>query len=194
MSVNSREVSPSWETEMKLDRRIRLFLARDLTCAGRVMQSPVTDTSPELYDPVEQALDNGIITDGQETRISATDIILRAQRKAGRSPVWVAVEVSNDISQRDIERVRQSAEPCAAYSARTAWRRCRLSHPCLRPGASYRVRRAYPPARRERVDASMGRGQLRLHVRPALLDVGVAVLASIRPRKPGATRQASHRW
>ena len=97
--------------EVKLYRRIRPPLSQRLDLRrSRVMHSPVLDTSPELYDPVEKAFDNGAITNAQETRISATDIILRAQRKADRSPVWVAVEVSNDISQRDIERVRQSAD------------------------------------------------------------------------------------
>ena len=97
--------------EMKLDRRIRPLLSQMLGLRrSRVLHSPITDTSPELYGPVEQAFDNGIITDGQETRISATDIILRAQRKADRSPIWVAVEVSNNISQHDVERVRQSAD------------------------------------------------------------------------------------
>ena len=96
---------------MKLDRRIRPLLSQRLGLRrSQVLHSPVSDTSPELYNPAEQALDDGIITDGQESRISATDIILRAQRKADRSPVWVAVEVSNDISQHDIERARQSAE------------------------------------------------------------------------------------
>ncbi len=97
------------------DERLYRWIRSLLICRldlrrSRVMQSPVSDTSPELYEPVEEAFDNGVITDAQETRISTTDIILRAQRKADRSPVWVAVEVSNDISQRDIERVRQSAD------------------------------------------------------------------------------------
>ena len=95
----------------RLYRRVRPLLIGRLGLRRlRTMQSPVSDTSPELYEPVEAAFDDGVITDAQETRISTTDIILRAQRKADRSPVWVAVEVSNDISQRDIERARQSAE------------------------------------------------------------------------------------
>ena len=98
--------------EAKLHRRIRPLLSQRLGLRRpQVLHSPVSDTESELYEPVEAALDNGIITAAQDTRISATDIILRAQRKAAdRSPVWVAVEVSNDISQRDIERARQSAE------------------------------------------------------------------------------------
>ena len=97
--------------EVKLHRRIRPLVSQRLGLRRpQVLHSPVSDTESELYEPVEEALDNGFITDAQDTRISATDIILRAQRKDDRAPVWVAVEVSNDISQRDIKRVRQSAD------------------------------------------------------------------------------------
>lgn len=98
--------------EAKLHRRIRPLLSQRLGLRRpQVLHSPISDTESELYEPVEAALDSGIITAAQDTRISATNIILRAQRKAAdRSPVWVAVEVSNDISQRDIERARQPAE------------------------------------------------------------------------------------
>ncbi len=97
--------------EMKLHRRIRPLLSQRLNLRkARMMQSPVQDTSPELFEPVDDAFDKGIITDPQETRISETDLILRAQRKDDRVVVWVAVEVSNDIGQRDIERARQAAD------------------------------------------------------------------------------------
>ena len=97
--------------EMKLHRRIRPLLSQRLNLRkARMMQSPVQDTSPELFEPVDDAFDKGLITDPQETRISETDLILRAQRKDDRVVVWVAVEVSNDIGQRDIERARQAAD------------------------------------------------------------------------------------
>ena len=97
--------------EIKLHRRIRPLLSQRLGLRrAQVMQSPVQDTHPELFLPVEEAFDAGGIDDGQETRINATDLIVRAQRKADRAPVWVAIEVSNAISQRDLERVRQTAD------------------------------------------------------------------------------------
>ncbi len=97
--------------EVKLHRRIRPLLSQRLNLRrAQMMQSPVQDTSPELFEPVEVAFDKGMIRNAQETRINETDIILRAQRKEDRALVWVAVEVSNDIGQRDIDRVRQSAD------------------------------------------------------------------------------------
>ena len=97
--------------EVKLHRRIRPLISQRLGLRrAQVLQSPVQDTHPELFQPVEEAFDAGVIDDGQETRINATDLIVRAQRKANRTPVWIAVEVSNAISQRDLERARQAAD------------------------------------------------------------------------------------
>lgn len=107
--------------EMKLHRRIRPLLSQRFNLRkARMMQSPVQDTSSELFGPVEEAFDKGIITDPQETRISETDLILRAQRKDDRTVVWVAVEVSNDIGQRDIDRARQSADALSVVFQRDA--------------------------------------------------------------------------
>ena len=101
--------------EVKLHRRVRAILSQRFGLRGsRVLQSLVQDTSPELFEPVEEASDNGIITDAQETRINSTDIIVRARRKSDSAQVWAAVEVSNSISRHDIERVRQSAEALRA--------------------------------------------------------------------------------
>ncbi len=97
--------------EIKLTRRVRAILSQRFGMRGaRIFQSPVQDTSPELFEPVEEAADNDIITDAQETRISTTDIITRARRKSDGAQVWAAVEVSNSITRRDIERAGQSAE------------------------------------------------------------------------------------
>ena len=97
--------------EVKIHRRIRPLLSQRLGLRrAQVLQSPVQDTHPELFQPVEEAFDAGSIDDGQETRINATDLIVRAQRKADRTPVWIAIEVSNAISQRDLERARQAAD------------------------------------------------------------------------------------
>ena len=107
--------------EMKLHRRIRPLLSQRFNLRkAQMMQSPVQDTSAELFGPVEEAFDKGIITDPQETRISETDLILRAQRKDDRTMVWVAVEVSNDIGQRDIARARQSADALSVVFQRDA--------------------------------------------------------------------------
>ncbi len=101
--------------EVKLHRRVRPLLSQQLSLRRtRILHSPLMETSPELYGPVEQAFANGVISSPQESRIDATDIIMRAARKADGSAVWVAVEVSNNISQNDIDRVRTSADALGA--------------------------------------------------------------------------------
>lgn len=107
--------------EAKLHRRIRSLLSRRLGLRrAQVLQSPVQDTRPELFEPVEKAFDAGSIDDKQETRINAADFIVRARRKTDQAPVWVAVEVSNAISRRDIERARQTADALRAVFSQDA--------------------------------------------------------------------------
>ena len=97
--------------EAKAYRQVRSLISQRFDLRrSQVMHSTLQETSRYLFEPVESALESGSISDEQESRIQATDIIFHAQRKMGRSPVWVAIEVSNDISQSDIERARESAE------------------------------------------------------------------------------------
>ena len=76
--------------EMKLDRRIRPLLSQRLGLRrSQVLHSPVSDTSPELYNPAEQALDNGIITDGQESASARrTSFFVPNARRTARRSGW----------------------------------------------------------------------------------------------------------
>ena len=101
--------------EAKLHRRARPFLSQKFNLRRtQIVHSPLQETTRDLFLPVEGALDSGLISAAQEARIDATDIILRAQRQDDRSTVWVAMEVSNEIGQNDIERVHESAEALRA--------------------------------------------------------------------------------
>ena len=101
--------------EVKLYRRIRPLLSQRFNLRrARIMQGSLQDPRVDFFDPVERAFDAEIITAAQESRISATDLIIRAQRKKDLVAVWVAVEVSNQIGQHDIERVRESADALSA--------------------------------------------------------------------------------
>lgn len=97
--------------EFKLPQRIRPFLSQKLALRGaRIMQSALgPDQGNELSEAVERAADAGVITDAEETRILATDLILRARRKRSQSQVWVAVEASHTIDGYDVDRAHESA-------------------------------------------------------------------------------------
>ncbi len=101
--------------EVRMPKMVRSRLSQELGLRhARMMTTLLQEMAPELAKPVEDALDSGVISDEQEVRINATDVILRAQRKTDRSLVWVAVEASNTIDRNDIERVRQSANALGA--------------------------------------------------------------------------------
>ena len=98
--------------EVKLPRRIRPYASQKFGLRrARIMLSPVAiDGEPALMDPLYDARDAGEITHNQEIRILATDLIMRALSWPDRSRVWVAVEASNSIGERDIRRARASAD------------------------------------------------------------------------------------
>ena len=101
--------------EIKLGRRIRPRLSQEFGLRrSETMQGPLRDPARELRDAVESACDAGVIDDAQESRIDETDLIIRARRKSDRRPVWVVVEASNHLGQRDIERARDTAQALRA--------------------------------------------------------------------------------
>ena len=78
-----------------------------MSCRAR-FQSPGSD-----FDAIGQAAEHGRISDGQEARIVATDVILRARRRSERTPIWVAIEVSHRVDASDIDRSRDAADALA---------------------------------------------------------------------------------
>ena len=101
--------------ELKLPGRIVPLLSQKIRLRrAEIVRSPTAALSSELADAITDAVDSGVLEDWQESRIGLTDIIVRAQRRADRSPVWLAVEASGAIHRRDIERARQSADSLAA--------------------------------------------------------------------------------
>ncbi len=96
--------------ENRLHRRIRSRVAESLRLRRpRIMQSPLLEPLSEFADMVDDAFYEGRITEDQDERIQFTDFILRAQRRGDRSQVWVVVEVSNRVGERDIRRAKMSA-------------------------------------------------------------------------------------
>ncbi len=69
----------------------------------------VQGSAEEFQDRMEQAAEDGTISDADETRLRVTDLILRSQRKADRSTLWFAVEASGVVNDDDIGRAHRSA-------------------------------------------------------------------------------------
>ena len=62
-----------------------------------------------FMDEVYSAADDGRIRDEEADRLSLTDSVIAARRKADLSPVWIAVEASGTIAQDDVSKVSSSA-------------------------------------------------------------------------------------
>ena len=83
-------------------RRVQIFwMARH--------QTPPMSRSEYFIRSLEDATDNGIITDDEELRLFTTDMVIRSLRQSDGSRLWIAAEASGVIDQDDIERARQSA-------------------------------------------------------------------------------------
>ena len=70
---------------------------------------PPMSRSEYFIRTLEDATDNGIITDDEELRLFTTDMVIRSLRQSDGSHLWIAAEASGVIAQNDIERARRSA-------------------------------------------------------------------------------------
>ena len=103
------------ELENRLHRSLRPVLMQQLGLRRpRIVQSQLQDSVQEFADPVDAALQDGIISRAQDDRIARTDLIFSAQRVDSRASVLVVVEASSTVNGNDIRRARESADILAA--------------------------------------------------------------------------------
>ena len=69
---------------------------------------------------VEEATDEGVITEEEEGRLNRTDMVVRSLRKSDGEPLWIAAEASGVINYDDIDRARQSATALTKLYAQDA--------------------------------------------------------------------------
>ena len=61
-------------------------------------------------EQIEDAHEDGRITDAQLARIFNTDVIVRCRRPSDSRTVWVAAEVAGRLDYNDIDRAVRSAD------------------------------------------------------------------------------------
>ena len=69
---------------------------------------------------IEEATDEGVITEEEEGRLNRTDMVVRSLRKSDGEPLWIAAEASGVINYDDIDRARQSATALTKLYAQDA--------------------------------------------------------------------------
>ena len=83
----------------------RLGLRRPAT-----VHSVISPMSGENLEILQDAEEIGKIRAHGDTEVLQSDLVMRAQRRSDRQPVWVAVEVSYTIDQHDITRAQERSE------------------------------------------------------------------------------------
>ena len=103
-----------WDNlRFKLERCVPTLTRRLGLHRLRVVQGPARTTDEAYWDAVEAAYKSRTIDDRQEERLFVTDLVVHALRQSDQRPVWVAVEASNRIGVRDIDRAQASADALA---------------------------------------------------------------------------------
>ena len=93
-------------------------LYRTRVVRGRGVQSGQADA---FLDEVEDAKLASTITEDQRLRIEETDMIVRARRQSSRETIYLSVEASATIRDRDITRANDTAIALrAAFEAESA--------------------------------------------------------------------------
>ncbi|MCS7057034.1 MAG: hypothetical protein NZM18_12775 [Thermoflexales bacterium] len=87
----------------------RKYRERPFVYFRRIVRKPRVLTDSELDDLLSTALDDGALTEADVEEISRLDAIVRGRRISDDSVVYLAVEISARIDERDVERAVRRA-------------------------------------------------------------------------------------
>jgi chromosome segregation ATPase len=71
---------------------------------GRLVRRAQVLSANELMELLENAVDQGLLTEEEKNDVSLTDVIVRGRRKEDGAPVYLAIEVSWGVGPYDVER------------------------------------------------------------------------------------------
>ena len=85
------------------------FQERALAYVGRLVRRARVLSAAELAELLENAVDQGLLTEEEKNDVLLTDAVVRGRRKEDGGPVYLAIEVSWGIDPHDIERALRRA-------------------------------------------------------------------------------------
>ena len=96
--------------EFKVEKNIGSFAGEHLRIRRtKVLKGPRTGLDYELTELVEDAEDNGVITEEQNHELGRSDLIFAGRRRTDGADLHVAAEISITIGNNDITRAAQRA-------------------------------------------------------------------------------------
>jgi hypothetical protein len=75
----------------------------------RVSVAETDMNSQEFTDAIDNAKDDGVITNAEHRRVFDTDTIMRSARRGSPNPVYTIVESSYSLTRDDIQKVTATA-------------------------------------------------------------------------------------
>lgn len=85
-----------------------------------ILRSISQTIDPDLSDQIDDAADNGIVTQDEQQALRVVDLITRAQIKGSTDPIYHAIEVSVVVGENDVQRAIDRADILSrATSAKT---------------------------------------------------------------------------
>ena len=96
--------------EFKVEKNIGSLAGEHLRIRRtKVLKGPRTGLDYELTELVEDAEDNGVITEEQNHELGRSDLIFAGRRRTDGADLYVAAEISITIGNSDITRAAQRA-------------------------------------------------------------------------------------
>ena len=69
-----------------------------------ILKSVSQPIDPHLSDQIDEAADNGTVTQNEQQALRVVDLITRAQVKGSTDPIYHAIEISVVVDENDVQR------------------------------------------------------------------------------------------
>ena len=97
--------------QAKVERNLRSIAGQYLHLRNiAILRSSARDVSPEFDNLIQEAIDQGLITEEQSYEVWDTDLIFVGTSRGDATPIYVAAEVSVTAGDTDITRAAHRAE------------------------------------------------------------------------------------